>query len=107
MTAGENGLQAGRVAANERVFRRLNAHIRGRLERFLPSQLECAAYVCECSDADCTTRLELTEAEYRHARADVDRFVIAPEHNTSGQERVVERHDRYWLVEKQGAASQH
>jgi hypothetical protein len=97
---GVPGLQEGRVAANEEAFRRLNAHLRGRLERFLPWRLKCADYVCECSDGACTVRVELSDREYRHARAAARRFLIAPEHNTSGQERVVERHDRYWLVEK-------
>jgi hypothetical protein len=56
--------------------------------------------VCECSDSACTVRVELSNREYRHARAAAQRFLIAPKHNTTGQERVVERHDRYWLVEK-------
>jgi hypothetical protein len=97
------GLQRGRVAANEEAFRRLNTHVRRRLERFLPWRLKCAAYVCECSDDTCSVRVQLTDREYGHARAAAERFLIAPEHNTSGQEVVVERHDRYWLVEKPAA----
>jgi hypothetical protein len=99
-----DGLQAGRVAENEEAFRRLNEHIRGRWAHFMPSRLQCASYVCECSDENCATHVQLTDGEYRHARADADRFLIAPQHNTSGQERVVERHDRYWLVEKAASA---
>jgi hypothetical protein len=65
-------------------------------------------YVCECGDETCTKQVELTPEEYEQVRKDPTRFVTCPdqEHVASDVERVVEKHQRYWVVEKSGEAAE-
>jgi hypothetical protein len=57
-------------------------------------------FSCECGSADCNAEIEMTLAE-RHA---VDKssagWAIAPGHKVQVAlgERVLERHERYWVV---------
>jgi hypothetical protein len=55
---------------------------------------------CECSNTDCVERIDITPSEHRMARTRDDRFLIAPRHDNPEIERVVYRHDRYWIVQK-------
>jgi hypothetical protein len=48
----------------------------------------------------CEARLELTLEEYDRVRAQDDRFVIAPGHETDEIEHVIERNDRFVIVDK-------
>lgn len=77
-------------SANELVNAGREDELRGRKERFL----------CECSNDDCTSTLELRWDEYRHVRAHDDRFVIRPGHETAEVDRVVEGRDGFVVVEK-------
>ena len=63
-------------------------------------------FVCECASAECSKVVELTGEEYTSVRAVGTRFVVFPEasHVRRDLEDVVERHDRYWVVEKRGEA---
>ena len=61
--------------------------------------------VCECGDADCEARLRLTVAEYEEVRGDSRRFAIVHEHLVHAAERVVERRERYSVVEKVAEAA--
>ena len=64
-------------------------------------------FICECEQTDCSLVLELTPGEYRTVRAEGVRFLVAPDatHTNPEVETVVERHDRYWVVEKHGEAA--
>jgi hypothetical protein len=42
----------------------------------------------------------MTEGEYQHVRADNDRFAVLPGHEDEQIERVVERAERYLIVDK-------
>jgi hypothetical protein len=96
---------AARAGKNEVILRdlneRLKAHDSSPDERF-------AEWVCECADMTCMKPVELSIAEYEMVRAEPTRFVVAPsdEHVTPGIERVVQREERYWVVEKIGVAAQ-
>ena len=74
-------------------------------ERFEASSTE---FVCECSDQNCTERVEATLDEYENVRADATRFLVRPGHEDSRVERVVKRRGRrYSVVEKfNGAVAQ-
>ena len=63
-------------------------------------------WVCECANENCTEAVTLTVAEYEAVRADPTHFLVAPsaDHVVAGVERIVERHERYWVVEKAGEA---
>lgn len=94
-----------RLAQNEVTFREVNERIqenadsRGRDEHVYE-------YLCECSNSDCTLRLELTAAAYEGVRSNSTHFVVAPGHELPDIEAVVERLDGYQVVAKQGDAAQ-
>ncbi len=64
-------------------------------------------WVCECADETCTERIELTPQQYETLRENPTHFVVAPstEHVVADAERVVEQHERYWIVSKVGVAA--
>ena len=55
---------------------------------------------CECGNAACRARLQLTVAEYEELRQDGRRFAVVNEHVILAAEHVVERRPRYTVVEK-------
>lgn len=59
-----------------------------------------AAFLCECSQDDCTATLALSLPEYERIRSSPNLFMVAPGHESPELDRVVEaRHDSN-LVEK-------
>lgn len=56
--------------------------------------------VCECSDPGCAELLEIEPAEYERVRADGARFVVLAGHQLREGARVVERTDRFLVVER-------
>ena len=97
----EVAVEQTRIAQTESLFRDVNERVQEINDRFgtTPSLSE---WICECSDATCTHRMELTQAEYETVRANSRRFAVAPsdDHVDPRLERVVERNDRYWVIEK-------
>ncbi len=86
-----------RAAKNETVFREVNE----RIEEVALSQLsEWLVVLCECSDPTCVTTIDITVDEYEATRADGARFALAPGHEDAAVERVVERMERFVVVEK-------
>jgi hypothetical protein len=91
--------RSARLAENETIFRSGNESI----ERATRGKLEQVPFLCECGDERCFARVELTPAAYEAVRAHPARFFVVPGHeDLPAGEVVVERHDRYTLVEKQG-----
>lgn len=66
-----------------------------------------ADWLCECARTDCVQSVQLSIGEYESVRSEATRFLVAPseEHVIADVERVVERFDRYWVVEKVGRAA--
>jgi hypothetical protein len=64
-------------------------------------------WICECADETCTERIELTPQQYEKVRESPTHFIVAPskEHVVPEVARVVEKHERYWVVEKVGEAA--
>jgi hypothetical protein len=89
-----------RLAANEDFFRQVNERI-VELTDTWGGELDV---VCECARVDCIERLALTLDEYEHLRQSPARFAVLPGHEIPDIEKVVERNDRYLVVEKQGEA---
>ncbi len=52
---------------------------------------------------DCAERIELSRSEYERIRSRQTFFVVVPGHELPEIERVVERADRYAIVEKAAA----
>jgi hypothetical protein len=94
-----------RAAINENTFREIN-------EQLVPSvaldadEDELYDVVCECARVDCTELVPVTVSEYNAVRETGEQFIVAPsaEHVTLAHERVIERNDRYWIVEKVAVA---
>jgi hypothetical protein len=84
-----------RVAINEVTFRKVNEVME---EGQDPSGL--LKFVCECGRLDCSQLIQLTLVEYEDVRESSRRFAILDGHEILETEEIVERHDRYVVVEK-------
>jgi hypothetical protein len=85
-----------RLAQNEIVFRELNERLATQ-DGSLPHKLHL---ICECSDRECLQTLTIEVAEYEWLRQNPRRFAVLPGHEAPAVEDVVERHDRFVVVEK-------
>ncbi len=86
-----------RVAMNEATFRKVNEGMEVGQD---PGGL--LAFVCECGRMGCTKLIQLTRDEYETVRVNPRRFAIVHGHEILEAEEIVERHDRYLVVEKAG-----
>ena len=90
-----------RSAKNEALLREVNDRIEevGARLSVVPDdgQLD---FRCECGRPDCDAFVSLTVSEYAHVRSDNDRFAVIPGHEDDRIERVVERDERYLIVDK-------
>jgi hypothetical protein len=86
-----------RVVKNELEFRAYNERReqleRGATEGPLP-------FVCECGDSACIRALSATAEEWERAHGREDQFLVLPGHVYPEYERVVERGERTWVVQK-------
>jgi hypothetical protein len=91
--------RSARLAKNETIFRAGNESI----DKAAGGRVKKAPYLCECGEESCLARVELSPAEYQAVRSHPARFFVVPGHEdlTAG-EVVVEQHDRFTVVEKQG-----
>ena len=86
-----------RLAQNEVMFRRVNERLAsagGSVE--VPHELQL---FCECSDRDCLKTIAIEAAEYEWLRVNPRRFAVLPGHEAPAVEDVVERHERFVVVE--------
>ena len=61
---------------------------------------EPGAFVCECSDAECSASIRLTRAEYEVIRSESTHFAIATDHENPEIDRVVTEYAAYSIVQK-------
>jgi hypothetical protein len=97
-----------RVGRNEALFREVNDRIREVSESLRAvSGASGVEFVCECSRAECHAAVELELADYERIRAHEDRFLVRVGHMWApGSERVVEEHEAYWVLAKNGDAAE-
>ena len=97
-----------RAGRNESRYRNLN-------ERMEPSNAvhvwvdpPMPDWICECASTECMKPVRLTLPEYEAVRAESTHFLVVPsdEHLSPVVERVVQRNERYWVVEKFGEAAE-
>jgi hypothetical protein len=86
-----------RVAMNEATFRKVNEGMEAGQD---PSGL--LTFVCECGRLGCNRLIQLTRLEYEAVRGHSRRFAIIDGHEIPEVEEVVERSERYIVVEKGG-----
>jgi hypothetical protein len=87
-----------RVGSNEAMFRRVNESV-----EWDYSETEYAGligFLCECGDLNCEESIELTRSEYESVRKSPRRFAVLADHVARHTEDIVERHQRYAVVEK-------
>ena len=84
-----------RVAMNEATFRKVNEAMKVGQD---PAGL--LPFVCECGRLGCSKLVQLTRGEYEGIRENPRRFAIVDGHEILETEEIVERHDRYLVVEK-------
>ena len=96
-------MQMARLKGHGALFRAVNEAIAAIARRY-PPDVGHFEFFCECADNACAQMLALSLAEYQRARAFPEQSVVAPGHHLDEIERVVERHARYWLIDKTGEA---
>ncbi len=94
-----------RLAQNEALFREVNERVEAVAHRLGPDVPY--EFVCECANADCTFRDQLSLRTYEAIRSDSKQFVVLPLHYTPEVEDVVEENDTYWIVRKSGEAGEY
>lgn len=98
VTTGDDE-RAGRIAANEAVFRLVNEKIEA-LNAAFATITETFSVVCECGDSGCADQIEVETTTYERVRSDSTLFIVVPGHEIPEVEDVVERQDRYFIVSK-------
>ncbi len=88
-----------RIGQNEVIFREVNERLRELGETF-SLEGELAELVCECGEAGCAERIQMSLAAYERIRSDPTWFVIVPGHEEPDYERVIEETEGYAVVEK-------
>ena len=89
-----------RLASNEARFREMNESAQPRRQEGTGAGKPGARFICECADLGCARWLELTPAEYAAVRAHPRRFIVLPTHEIPDVERIIERHEHYFVIEK-------
>lgn len=98
------GVWEERAGRNEALFREVNENI-AKFEERLPGVSETMPVICECAQVDCATQIEIAVDEYAKIRRHPDRFIVAPGHDDSRVEHLVEERSGYVIVEKEGVAA--
>jgi hypothetical protein len=103
------GTVAARAAKNQALYREVNERVK-ELNQAFDSLYPVGEWVCECANPGCVETIELTQEEYEAVRAGGEgtRFFVKPDeaHVVPEAEDVVERHERYWVVQKFGIAGE-
>jgi hypothetical protein len=95
-----------RQARNEALFREVNeriAELGASAQAWSPEG--GIAFMCECGvEGGCGERVLVPVAVYEQVRAQDDRFIVRPGHETPELEHAVEWTDEYVIVDKVAAA---
>jgi hypothetical protein len=57
-------------------------------------------FLCECGHVGCSTTIRVPLASYEEARAGFERFLVAPGHEITAVDEVLDRRPHYLLVAK-------
>jgi len=96
--AAHDRIAKERVSSNEATFRGINESVE---KDYSETDYEgLIGFLCECGDSGCEETIELTRHEYELIRANPRRFAVIAGHAIEATEDIVERHERYGVVEK-------
>jgi hypothetical protein len=100
-----------RIAETEVLIRDVNERIAEKTVELasgeVPPTEEETEFLCACGRATCEATVSLSVHEFERAHSSNDRFVVAHGHEVPEVEDVVERHDRYVVVEKKPGYKPH
>jgi len=88
-----------RLVENEKLFRAANERLEERV-RDTAEPDGSVPFLCECADADCLGRLDLSLPEYGQVRANENHFIILAGHAKLEEERIVRENGRFEVVAK-------
>jgi hypothetical protein len=94
-----------RLGRNEALFREVNERIE-RVSGALRTGTDTMTILCECGNPDCVEHIEVSLSEYERIRGDSTHFFVRPGHAKPDVEEVIEHHDEYDVVRKNGAAAE-
>ena len=98
MSSETSDAPLSRLARNQTLFREVNERVEKVANVFAADAP--INFVCECSNTDCATQIELSTREYERVRSVPTWFAITPGHEIREIENVVETNGRYAIVEK-------
>jgi hypothetical protein len=84
-----------RLARNQSLFRAINEKIEE-----LSADYDAVQFMCECSDTECVSTVEMKFDEYERIRSNSAWFFVRTGHDLPEIERVVSQDDGYVVVEK-------
>ena len=90
-----------RLGMNEAVFREVNERVQ-EIHQTLGTDAGTMAIICECGAVTCTERISVPIAEYERARSNPTHFLLKVGHEDPTVERMIENHETWILVEKEG-----
>ena len=91
-----NRASKDRIARNEAIFREVNE----RVADVMDSDARMTNFLCECGNLDCVEEISLTDVEYTRLRSNPATFAVVPGHALEDVEEIVEKTDRFEIVEK-------
>ena len=92
-----------RIGGNEAAFRKVNESLRA--STGLADAGKLFPFRCECGRLGCNQLVELSLPEYEAVRAVGTHFFLIDGHEIPETERVVERRERFSVVEKHSEAA--
>jgi hypothetical protein len=90
-----------RLGLNEAMFREVNERVE-EVNQAFGSITGKFDIFCECGDVTGAERLSVPMSEYERVRREATRFLLIPGHEDPTVESVVETHEGYVIVEKEG-----
>ena len=88
-----------KLIQNEATQRFENSRVKRTLQPLIGDDTKIA-FICECSDLECRARIDLTTAEFDNLHSQRKRFVVKPDHEIVAIEKIIDRNDNYFIVEK-------
>jgi hypothetical protein len=89
--------EADRIARTQSLFREVNERIAETAGRFDSDEAE---FVCECADATCTDRIDVSIERYESVRSDGATFLLTSGHEDERVEQIVTAEENVTIVEK-------
>jgi hypothetical protein len=91
--------RGARVGKNEALFRNVNERIE-QLNELFATVTDTFEVICECGDSGCVTQISIATDAYERVRTDATLFIVAPGHEKSEIEDIVDTQSVYHVVRK-------